>query len=78
MFKMHEVLVAQRFQDNHSIADAREWCVERFGVERAHFSPIPRTTGRWRLFIDTEEPGNPASFYFIDEQDAFDFKMRWG
>lgn len=51
-------------------AQMRAWCVDRFGPERYLFPWNAGGTGGWM--------SNGCEFYFLQEHDAFEFKMRWG
>lgn len=47
--------------------EAREWCMEHFGDEHTEYN-------KWRGLANNEVGGD---FYFVFEEDAVAFKLRW-
>lgn len=56
--------------DAQLVSPAFSWCVERFGFpEPVTYPEGHRNDGRWQC--------GGARFLFRDENDAFEFRMRW-
>lgn len=56
-------------------AEAQAWCVEQFGDRGARWWFEKHRDDQWAT---TTRATLPAWFKFMQDEDAFAFKMRWG
>lgn len=64
---------------------ARAWCAEQFGTDQHDVFVHPKKSPAvWAYRYEINDMQNNAvidyddAFYFRNENDAFEFKMRWG
>lgn len=56
------------------VADARDWCAERFGDRDVWVDD----NSRWTVFVVSKKGEFKYRFGFSEEDSAIEFKLRWG